>query len=389
MYEGGARLFVEVGPKRALALFAEQIFEDKPKLVANTNHPKVGGIASFHAALAVHALSGRSPQMPGFDSDVLTESFKAGVRISTPTVAPTSGTTRPTSTAPPQTTPHSSLSEEELEEIDRKLKESAIAKIVSGVSGFPMRMIHGSTDLETIGLSQEKISEIHHKIQSNFQVKGSTDASTLPALIDWLDVTFQPDSLDYSENSATHTVERQPDPMASRRSNPFVFSGISLGLPGMEEVFAPDSLDRIIRGDNFISELPDEIKQRLLERNLVRIIKHADGSAEFVPCDDFSLIPQLAGRKGHFDLAEQYGVDSKIVEAMDITTSLALAAGLEALKDAGLPLLPVEQINKAGKRHIQHWHLPESERDCTGVLFASCFPGIEQAMLHAQNNGAD
>ena len=122
---------------------------------------------------------------------------------------------------------------------------------------------------------------------------------------------------------------------------------------------------------------------------MVRIIKHPDGSAEFVPCDDFSLIPQLAGRKGHFDLAEQYGVDSKIVEAMDITTSLALAAGLEALKDAGLPLLPVEQINKAGKRHIQHWHLPESERDCTGVIFASCFPGIEQAMLHAQNNGAD
>ena len=72
MYEEGARLFVEVGPKRALALFAEQIFEDKPKLVANTNHPKVGGIASFHAALAVHALSGRIPKMPEADSDVLT-----------------------------------------------------------------------------------------------------------------------------------------------------------------------------------------------------------------------------------------------------------------------------------------------------------------------------
>ena len=157
----------------------------------------------------------------------------------------------------------------------------------------------------------------------------------------------------------------------------------------MEEVFAPDTFDRIIRGDNFISELSDEVKQRLLDRNLVRIIKHSDGSAEFVPCNDFSLIPQLAGRKGHFDLAEQYGIDSKIVEAMDITTSLALAAGLEALKDAGLPLLAVEQVNKAGKRLIHQWHLPESEQNRTGVIFASCFPGIDQAMQHAQNNGVD
>ena len=38
---------------------------------------------------------------------------------------------------------------------------------------------------------------------------------------------------------------------------------------------------------------------------------------------------------------------------------------------------------------MQSWHLPESERDRTGVIFASCFPGVEQAMLHAQKNGAD
>ncbi|MDE0575161.1 MAG: beta-ketoacyl synthase N-terminal-like domain-containing protein, partial [Candidatus Poseidoniales archaeon] len=388
MYDEGARLFVEVGPKRALALFAEQIFEDKPKLVANTNHPKVGGIASFHAALAVHALSGRIPQMPEIDSDVLTDAFKAGVRISTPVVVPITGIAGTGNTASSQDMSPPVLSEEEQDEENRKLKESAIANIVSEVSGFPVRMIHGSTDLETIGLSGEKISEIHQKIQSNYQVKGNTDAKTLPALVEWLDEVPRGSSV-LVQGSTIHSAGLQADPMAARRSNPFVFSGISLGLPGMEEVFAPDSLDRIIRGENFISELPEDLKQRLLERNIVRIIKHADGSAEFVPCDDFSLIPQLAGRKGHFDLAEQYGVDSKIVEAMDITTSLALAAGLEALKDAGLPLIAVEQVNKAGKRHIQHWHLPESERDRTGVIFASCFPGIEQAMRHAQNNGAD
>ncbi|MFL2947117.1 MAG: beta-ketoacyl synthase N-terminal-like domain-containing protein, partial [Candidatus Poseidoniales archaeon] len=386
MYEGGARLFVEVGPKRALALFAEQIFEGKPKVVTNTNHPKAGGIASFHAALAVHALSGRIPNMPEADSDILTEAFKAGVRISNP--APIAASPRVVvSQAPPIQVAPAVLSDDEREEVERISKEVAIATIVSEVSGFPIRMIHGSTDLETIGLSDSKISEIHNQIQSNYRVMGPTNARTLPELVAWLDEV--PRTSSKPSQVPTRQTSAPNDPLSSRRSNPFVFSGISLGLPGMDEVFSSDTFERIIRGENFISELSDETKQRLLDRNLVRIIKHPDGSAEFVPCNDFSLIPQLAGRRGHFDLAEQYGVDPKIVEAMDITTSLALAAGLEALKDAGLPLFAVEQSNKAGKRLIQQWNLPESERNRTGVIFASCFPGIDQAMQHAQNNGAD
>ncbi|CAI8404096.1 MAG: Phenolphthiocerol synthesis polyketide synthase type I Pks15/1 [Marine Group II euryarchaeote MED-G33] len=387
MYDGGARLFVEVGPKRALTLFAEQIFEDKPKIVANTNHPKVGGIASFHAALAAHALSGRIPNMPDADSNILTGAFKAGVQASPSTATPQDirGVSRKIVSTKEN---NSSQIIEDPEEIERKSKEIAIAKIVSEISGFPLRMIHGSTNLETIGLTESKIYKIHDKIKSNYRVKGTTSAKTLPELVEWMDEVpnvsppMKPQS-HFRENPVA------PETTPSRRNDAYVFSGISLGLPGMEEVFAPETFDRIIRGDNFISELSDEIKQRLLDRNLVRIIKHADGSAEFVPCNDFSLIPQLAGRSGHFDLAEQYGVDPKIVEAMDITTSLALAAGLEALKDAGLPLVAVEQVNKAGKRLIQQWHLPESERNRTGVIFASCFPGVDQAMRHAQNNGAD
>ncbi|MBJ04198.1 MAG: hypothetical protein CMB65_05825, partial [Euryarchaeota archaeon] len=383
MYRDGARLFVEVGPKRALTMFAEQIFEEKPKIVTNTNHPKIGGIASFHAALAIHALSGRIPNWPDAHDAMLTEAFKAG---------PCDNINPPMS---PPSTPiivasqkiETELTQEEQEELVRQRKEQSIAQIISKVSGFPIRMIHGSTNLEVIGLSSEKIAQIHREIQLLYRVKGNTDAKDLPALVEWLDeVPNVSDSRVFSSTISGHSQQKRTD---SRHSDPFVFSGISLGLPGMEDVFSPDVFDRIIKGENFISEVSDEIKQRLLDRNLVRIIKHSDGSAEFVPCNDFTLIPQLSGRKGHFDLAKQYGIDPKIVEAMDITTSLAIAAGLEALKDAGLPLVAVEQINKAGKRLIQSWHLPESERDRTGVIFASCFPGVEQAILHAQKNGAD
>ena len=45
---------------------------------------------------------------------------------------------------------------------------------------------------------------------------------------------------------------------------------------------------------------------------------------------EFSDIPQLAGVKGAFDLAEEFGIDAKVVMAWDITTQLAVASGLLA-----------------------------------------------------------
>ncbi|MEE2811532.1 MAG: beta-ketoacyl synthase N-terminal-like domain-containing protein, partial [Candidatus Thermoplasmatota archaeon] len=390
MYADGARMFVEVGPKRALSLFAEQILEERTHVVTNTNHPKIGGISSFHAALAVHALAGRIPNIPDETSPHLTTAFKAGVVQSTsPRVIDT-------------VQPSVNLDEDAIAECYRQAKEEFVAKIVSETAGFPLRMIHGSANLVTIGINPDQLSHIHRTIQNSIQVKGTTSAKTLPELVEWLDEVPGGESAAIERFGKTRTTSVRPsssqqrilpapisDPLANRRSNPYVVSGVSLGLPGMSEVFAPDALDRIIAGENFITELSDEIKQKLLDKNLIRIVKHQDGSADFVPCDTFELIPQLAGRAGHFDLAEQYGVDSKIADAMDISTSLAVAAGLEALKDAGLPLVAVEQTNKAGKRIIQKWNLPESERDRTGVVFASCFPGIDMAIKHAQNNGAD
>ena len=39
---------------------------------------------------------------------------------------------------------------------------------------------------------------------------------------------------------------------------------------------------------------------------------------------EFSDIPQLAGVKGAFDLAQEFGIDAKVVMAWDITTQLAV-----------------------------------------------------------------
>ena len=51
-YREGARIFLEVGPKRALQALAESILEDKSDVLClSTNHPKRGGVRSFHDAM--------------------------------------------------------------------------------------------------------------------------------------------------------------------------------------------------------------------------------------------------------------------------------------------------------------------------------------------------
>ena len=45
--------------------------------------------------------------------------------------------------------------------------------------------------------------------------------------------------------------------------DPFVITGISLGLPGGERVFDKGNFEKLVRGETCISEVTDEYKQRL------------------------------------------------------------------------------------------------------------------------------
>ena len=86
------------------------------------------------------------------------------------------------------------------------------------------------------------------------------------------------------------------------------------------------------------------------------------------------MVPQevikLASRIGDFDLTREFGVDPKVVETMDTTYALAVAAGLQALENAGLiPAQSVGANGVAASRKLRHEH-----RDSTGVIFAASFP---------------
>ncbi len=78
----------------------------------------------------------------------------------------------------------------------------------------------------------------------------------------------------------------------------------------------------------------------------------------------------MAAQLGSFDLTK-YGVSNAMVATMDTVVQVAIAAGLEALKDAGIV---------AGGGELASWQLPEHMRDSTGVVYATSFPALEAAV---------
>jgi hypothetical protein len=119
-----------------------------------------------------------------------------------------------------------------------------------------------------------------------------------------------------------------------------VISGTGLGLPGANKpVMDPDNALRILRGEQFVDLIPERFRKQMVEEAITRLVKSEDGSGSFETIDDPAEVIKLAGRPGAFDLAEEYGVPAKLIEALDITTQLAMAAGLDALREAGIPLV--------------------------------------------------
>ncbi|MGB0515972.1 MAG: beta-ketoacyl synthase N-terminal-like domain-containing protein [Poseidonia sp.] len=414
MYAAGGRIFIEVGPKRALTMFAMQILEGQPHVPIMTNHPKQGGIASFMTAIGALALAGRPPSWPALDSDALQDAFKAG-----PVEARTASALTPSSTtaaleslrtrarplpgsgvavaAPAPVAVQSGPMDTDYAR-DQAIK-AYVGDRIARFSGYPASFCHGHVSLtDGLGLSPEQVQSVASTIASEAQTDAEFDgyaAVTAGDLARW--VRTPPSSwTPMAPVSAPPALKAAPvqtvsalQPASKRDVDPYVVTGISLGLPGMDRVFSEDAFEKLVRGETCISEVSDEYKQRLLDKNIVRLIKGRDGSVNMDQATVFGDIPQLAGLKGAFDLAEEFGIDPKAIVAWDISTQLAVAAGLLALRDAGIPLTPVEQIGKGGLRLIRNWQVPQVQRERTGIVFSSCFPGLQMASKHAKHNGDD
>ncbi len=104
-------------------------------------------------------------------------------------------------------------------------------------------------------------------------------------------------------------------------------------------------------------------------------MKSEAGDGHFEAIASVSDVIRLAARGGAFELDKEFGVPSERLGAMDQTTRLALAAGLEALRDAGIPLILQYKTTSRGTQLPDRWLLPESMRDDTGIIFGSAYPG--------------
>jgi malonyl CoA-acyl carrier protein transacylase/3-oxoacyl-(acyl-carrier-protein) synthase/NAD(P)-dependent dehydrogenase (short-subunit alcohol dehydrogenase family) len=298
MYREGVRTFVEVGPKRALKGFVDDVLGTKPEVWSLlTNHPKNGEIESFNQALCGLYAAGYGVEGRGARGEGRLE--VAPIVTSAPVPVQQAVKESVTMTQPPANASNA---------LGQALLQA-------------LQQLSGAAPL-------------------------ATRNSPLP-------------------------YDRNDEPSGS-----IVITGTGLGLPGANKsVMDPDNAMRILRGEQFVDLIPERFRREMATRRITRLVKSEDGSGSFEVIDNSDDVIKLAGRGGGFDLEAEYGVPGKLIEALDITTQLAMAAGLDALREAGIPLTQTYRTTSKGTFLPDRWLLPAALRDETGVIFASAFPG--------------
>jgi acyl transferase domain-containing protein/NADP-dependent 3-hydroxy acid dehydrogenase YdfG/acyl carrier protein len=281
LYAAGARVFIEVGPKKALHGFTEDVLGDDV-LALFTNHPKTGDVASFNQALCGLYAAGLGYATPDGG---------AGIPAPAPAVA-----------YPVERTPMTSqMTDDQYAELGRRILDV----VEHGVYGLPA--------------------------------------------------------------GATRPVATEP----------VVITGAALGLPGVERVFDEENIARILGGQQFIDAIPHRLRREMVDRHITRLVKRESGDPSFETIDNESQVVKLAGRAAPLDVVSEFGVDPARDAALDTTARLAIGAGFDALRDAGIPLVMHYKTTTLGTELPDRWGLPDSMRDDTGVIFASAFPGMD------------
>jgi acyl transferase domain-containing protein/NAD(P)-dependent dehydrogenase (short-subunit alcohol dehydrogenase family)/acyl carrier protein len=293
LYDAGARMFVEVGPKKALQGFAEDVLGGNADVISVfTNHPKVGDIPAFNQALCCLYAAGLGRGVA--------ETGRRPVPVAAIPAAPE--TPIPISAAAPQ-------------------------------AGAPAA---------SPPLSSDRYVELGRM---------------------FADVLERGWQITHPEKSTATDF-------------PVAITGAALGLPGTGHIFDDANIGRLLRGDQFIDSIPMRFRRGMLDKHITRLVKNENGSA-FETINNVAEVIKLAGRGGAFNLEEEFGVSAERLAALDRDTQLAIAVGLDALRDAGIPLVLRYKSTSKGTQLPDRWALPDALRDDTGVIFASAFPGYD------------
>ncbi len=295
LYDAGARIFVEVGPKKALQGFVEDVLGGRGDVVSMfTNHPKVGDIVAFNQALCgLYAAGLGAGVVASGAEDAIPRPIVNRTPAPETSFAPASGTPAP---------------------------------------------------LEALGQM-------------------------------FADVLERGWQLYHPQNGAASAL-------------PVAITGAALGLPGTERIFDDTNVARILRGDQFIDVIPSRFRKAMLDKHITRLVKSENGAPVFESIDNVSEVVKLAARGGAFDLSSEFGISADRVASLDRGARLAIAAGIDALRDAGIPLVMRYKSTSIGGKLPDRWGLPDDLRDDTGVIFASAYPAFnglaeEMSRYHA------
>ena len=309
LYDAGARVFVEVGPKHALRGFAADVLGEDKVMALASNHPKLGDVPSFNTALCGLYASGLGAGMEPLprEAAALGAAATAQPRFpAMPAAAPAE--------APPAAVP----------------TPAAAGAPAPGGDGL---------DEATYGNLGRLFAEF---LERGRELIGA------------------------------------PGDGSPRRTEPVVITGAALGLPGAERLFDDANIVRLLGGEQGIDVIPGRVRREMLDKHITRLVKSDEGGAAFETIDRLDDVIKLAARAGAFDVVEEFGVDADRVGALGRATQLAIAAGIDALRDAGLPLVRHYKTTTVGSKLPDRWGLPGVLRDDTGVIFASAFPGLEE-----------
>ncbi len=173
-----------------------------------------------------------------------------------------------------------------------------------------------------------------------------------------------------------HKKQQAFDALEKFDFNPgkIVVSGVSVGLPGTgKAVFDPDNFTKLLAGTSFIDPLPLSTKEKIVDKNVTKLHKSPDGNARFVEITSTDDVIQLAGQLGYFDLDREYGIKKQY----DTSIALSMAAGIEALKDAHIPLTMQYKQTSTGSLMPDGYALPVEMQQGTGVILSSLWPYSE------------
>lgn len=220
---------------------------------------------------------------------------------------------------------------------------------------------------DVLGLHKENVTTVVYQVESK-----PADRAALSNISQ---------NLEFATNNSESTREvipfDQQKTMGQDFKDSIVYSGVAIGLPGsFKKAFDDNNFDYITEGRNMIELLTDDEAQSIYDLNITRLVK-TEKDTIFKKIESLNEVIHFAGKFGKLDMINDYLIDEKTLSQMTQTICAGVAAGYEALKDAGIPLVREYKMTASGSMLPGRLVLPKEMQEDTGIIYANGLWPIE------------